>query len=567
MLEGPTAYNQRLYSSDNDSTRWRSASIGLAAAVGLAYYLTARFSVSLVFQPEGVAVFWPAAGISSGILIALGPRARWPVVAGVIGATVVTHLIIKDPLWAGVALGLCNAVEALVTAGLIQLYVGAAFNLVQLRHIISLLVAAVAGTVVSGIGGAVTYRLMRGPSAPMLETFQHWFTADVIGIIAGGPLVIGVVAVVRRPSPRSEVIEGALALVALAAITGFVISLPRERWETMMPITWLSPILLWLAARCRPAFSAAGAFIVSITIVSTAILGVGHFADPSFSNSDQVLGARVAILVVALSAYVLAALFAERRESAAELAQSNRMLERERDNKLINVQAITAAIAHETRQPLTAIVANANAAQRFLSKAPPDHDEVRVALGRITKDSHRTSEVFDAIGALFRKVDQVKQPVDINEIIVKLLQSLQGELKNRGVALRLEPTSQLPLVQGNRRQLEEVILNLIQNAFEAMDGTTDRGRQLRVATELRGRGAIAVAVQDSGSGIDPKQLDNIFTAFITTKSHGMGLGLALCRMIVEHHGGQLTASSDGKSGALFEFTLPVKTLAESGGYF
>ena len=134
---------------------WRNRA---PAAVGLAYFLAAALSVRLVLKPEGVAVFWPAAGLSSGLLIVLR-RARWPVLAGVIGATVATHIIIRDPLWAGIALGLCNGAEALVTAGLIQYYFGPGFNLARPRNVFSLLAAAVLGTSVSGIGGAVTYRV------------------------------------------------------------------------------------------------------------------------------------------------------------------------------------------------------------------------------------------------------------------------------------------------------------------------------------------------------------------------------------------------------------------------
>ena len=121
--------------------------------------------------------------------------------------------------------------------------------------------------------------------------------------------------------------------------------------------------------------------------------------------------------------------------------------------------------------------------------------------------------------------------------------------------------TELPaLVDGHRGQLREVILNLVNNALEAMDATTDRSRVLRVTTQLHGRDAIAVTVEDSGPGIDPQKLDGIFTAFLTTKSQGMGLGLAICSMIVEQHGGQLTASSDGKSGALFQFVLPTAAI-------
>src|SRR5262249_4028447 len=268
-------------------------------------------------------------------------------------------------------------VEALITAGLIQHYFGEGFRPVRLRHVISLLAAALAGTIVSGIGGAVTYRLMRGPSAPMLETWQHWFASDAIGIIAVAPLVIGLAAVVRRPSPRSEVIEGTLALVALAVVTGLIIPLPHEPWDCLLPTAWLFPILFWPAARCRPAFSAVGAFMVSMTIVWTTVLGIGFFADPSSPITERVMGAQASILVASLSAYVLAALFAERRESAAHLTRSYTRLKREQDNKLMNAQAIVAAIAHEVRQPLTRITAGGSAAQRFLKMVPPEHDKAQ----------------------------------------------------------------------------------------------------------------------------------------------------------------------------------------------
>ena len=542
--------------------RWLG-SIGLAAAVGLAYFLTAKFSVRLILEPSGVAVFWPAAGISSGILIALGPHARWPVLAGVMVATVATHLIINDPLWAGVALGLSNGAEALITAGLIHHYFGAGFNLVRVRHVVGLLAAAVVATTVSGVGGAVTYRLMRGASAPMLDSWQHWFASDFVGIIAVAPLVIGLAAVVRRPSPRSEVIEGTLGLLALALVTGLIISLPRGLWETVFPITWLFPVLAWLAARARPEFSAAGAFVVSITIVLTTILGMGHFGDPSHPISDRILGAQAGILVVTLSAYVLAALFAERRESAANLAHSNTMLERERDNKLLNAHALTAAIVHEVRQPLAAIAVNGSAALRFLGKTPPDLAEVRLALNNMISDTHRTSDVLDGIRALFGKSDQKTEQVEVNELILGVLQSSRKELQDHRVETRLELASELPLVESHRRQLEEVIFNLVHNAIEAMDATAVRDRVLRVRTELKGHDAITVAVRDSGPGIDPERLDSIFGAFFTTKPHGMGLGLAICRIIIEHHGGQLTASSDGKNGSLFQFVLPIKFACRS----
>jgi len=554
MPEGLGGQPQRS-AADALARRW-ARSVGLAAAVGATYFLAARLSVGLVLKPEGVAVFWPAAGISTGVLIALGPRSRWPVAAGVTVATIVIHQLIADPLWAGIALGLSNAAEAVITAALIERYFGTDFSIGRLRQVLGLLVAAIVGTAVSGIGGAVTYRLFSGPSAEMLTTWQHWFASDAIGIVIVAPLVIELASAVRQPPPRSERIDGAAALGALAVMTAIAIALPQEPWETVVPVAVLFPILMWITARCRPVFAAAAAFLVSTTVVSTAVLGLGHFGDSSLAFADRIPQAQAVILFVALGAYILAALFAERRDNEARLARANMMLERERDNKLMSAQAITGAIAHEVRQPLASIVSNASAALRWLERTPPDHGELRAALNRIQGESHRTSEVFDAIRALFRKSDQGRQRIDVNEIIGEVLQSLLGELKSHGVETRSELTG-LALVDGNRGQLREVVFNLVDNALEAMSTTTDQSRVLRVTTELRGRDAIAVTVADSGPGIAPQKLDSIFTAFLTTKSHGMGLGLAICRMIVEQHGGQLTASSDGKSGALFQFVLPA----------
>ena len=246
------------------------------------------------------------------------------------------------------------------------------------------------------------------------------------------------------------------------------------------------------------------------------------------------------------------------RQTELALREAIVTLERERDNRLLNIEAITASIAHEVRQPLGAIATNGNAARRFLDTAPPDLGEVRTILDKIISESRRASEVFDSISALFRKVDQNRLSVDVNKMILEVLQSLRGELKDYGVTARIELASELPLVGGHQGQLRLVIFNLFHNAIEAMDTMTNRDRVLQVRTNLHGRNAVIVSIEDSGPGIDPKQLNRIFDAFVTTKAHGMGLGLAICRMIVQRHGGQLSALSDGKKGAQFQFVLPIE---------
>jgi PAS domain S-box-containing protein len=255
----------------------------------------------------------------------------------------------------------------------------------------------------------------------------------------------------------------------------------------------------------------------------------------------------------------------DQKRNESTLRETIMTLERERENKLMSVDAIMASIAHEVRQPLAAIASNASAALRFSEKTPPDHDEVRAALKRIIADNRRADELFDSIPALFRRSGQTREPLDVNEVANEAVQSLRAKLREHEVETDTVFASGLPSVDGNRSQLQEVIVNLVHNAIEAMDATTDQRRIVRVRTEVRGGDVIVVAVEDSGPGFDPTQVDRIFDAFVTTKARGMGLGLAICRKIIESHGGQLSATSDGKNGARFQFVLPIASESIASG--
>jgi PAS domain S-box-containing protein len=247
------------------------------------------------------------------------------------------------------------------------------------------------------------------------------------------------------------------------------------------------------------------------------------------------------------------------RRTELALREAVVTLERERDSKLMNIEVVTASLAHEVRQPLAAIATNGAAALLFMEKVPPDLDEVRPLLNIMMGECHRVSEVFDTIRALFRRVDEKRELTAINEIIVDVLKSMREELADHGITTETELAPELQRIDGHRAQLRQVIFNLIHNAIESMDNTTDRARVLRLITMSHGPEAITVVVEDSGPGINPRRLDNIFDPFTTTKPNGMGLGLAICRMIVERHGGKLSALSDGKNGARFQLVLPVET--------
>ena len=175
----------------------------------------------------------------------------------------------------------------------------------------------------------------------------------------------------------------------------------------------------------------------------------------------------------------------------------------------------------------------------------------------MVNDSHRASQVFDNILALFGRAGSGYKPVDVNEVTLEVLRILDGELRDHSITTRTELMSERPLVMGHRGQLQEVLLNLVRNAIEAMNAVKDGSRELQVRTERHDSDQIVVAVEDSGPGIDPKNLDRIFDVFVSTKPQGIGLGLAICRMIIDRHGGQLSAWSGKKRGAVFQFILPT----------
>ncbi|HEY4406194.1 MAG TPA: ATP-binding protein [Xanthobacteraceae bacterium] len=216
---------------------------------------------------------------------------------------------------------------------------------------------------------------------------------------------------------------------------------------------------------------------------------------------------------------------------------------------------LTASIAHEVNQPLCAIAASAAASLRFLDREDPDLGEARGALRQIMMDSDRANEVIRRVRALANKADIQKVPLDINGVIEDVMIVFRHEALSHGVALRQELASALPKVVGDRVQLQQVIMNLLMNGMQATSSVTGRRHELRIRSLQHGPDQILVAVEDSGSGIETQDADRLFSAFFTTKPNGMGLGLSICRSIVEQHGGRIWATRNSRAGSTFQFTL------------
>ncbi len=235
-------------------------------------------------------------------------------------------------------------------------------------------------------------------------------------------------------------------------------------------------------------------------------------------------------------------------------------------NRITTMGQLTASIAHEVNQPIAAVVANAEAALRWVGMEPPNQQEVRQALERIARDGRRAGEVIAGIRALIAKTPPHKDRLDVNGMILEVIAMTRSEIHRHRVALRTQLAPDLPLVQGDRVQLQQVMLNLILNAVEALSEIGEESRDLLIRSEDgRGAGRVRVAVQDSGPGLNPQSRDHLFEAFYTTKpkGKGMGMGLTICRSIIEAHGGQLWATTNEPHGAVFQFTLPPEQVETS----
>jgi C4-dicarboxylate-specific signal transduction histidine kinase len=356
----------------------------------------------------------------------------------------------------------------------------------------------------------------------------------------------------------------AAALVA-AALEGVLLTAPYMPYPFLTLFIAAVMIAIWFGGL------APGLFAV---VLSSAAVGY-FFMVPAgaFSIYAEDLPYFVAFIIFALLA---AWLSSTRRARTAELEQSNAALRAEMaERKLAEAELrstqshlahaarvstmgeLVASIAHEINQPLTGVVTNAGACVRWLDAQPSDLEEARAALRRIVRDGERAGAVIRNLRALLKKADPHPTALDLDRVIEDVITVVQSEVRNQRVELRFEPAPDLPPVLADRIQLQQVVLNLMLNAIDAMSDIDPAQRRLRVGAEHSGPDHVCVSISDTGVGLLPSDLERIFDAFVTTKAGGLGMGLSISRSIIEAHGGRLWVESEPGRGATFRFTLPI----------
>ena len=268
----------------------------------------------------------------------------------------------------------------------------------------------------------------------------------------------------------------------------------------------------------------------------------------------QILLLSAAILVQA--AMIMVLLYEHRRRRVAEVTARTSMSELMQMNRIATAGELSASIAHEVNQPLTGISARASAAVRWLAKEPPDIEKVRNMLREIVNASDRAADIVSGVRAMFKKDSKERSAVDINKLSRTVLDIVRVELQKNGVELQTALSEGLPTVECDPVQLQQVILNLVMNAIEAMQAV--QPRVLRIESKFIAPHAVRVVVQDTGKGVDPLHLDRIFRPLVTTKERGMGMGLSICHSIIQSHGGRIWVEAAAPRGAIFQFELPSK---------
>jgi len=292
----------------------------------------------------------------------------------------------------------------------------------------------------------------------------------------------------------------------------------------------------------------------AIEIYLVAFPGLARFSGGWYAG--RVFGFVSGSLVLFVLLYEITTLYA--RLLRAVFAQR-----REREARLMTGDAVSASIAHEIKQPLSGMITNADAGLRWLDRTTPDLDKAKASFKLIISDGHRAGAVIESIRAIFKKDARNRTLLDINELVGDALALVGDELQKHRVSVQAEQNEQLPRVKGDRVQMQQVLLNLITNAIDSMVAK-DGSRVLCVRSEVHGGGGVIVSVADTGTGIGPQELERIFNPLFTTKSGGMGMGLSICRSIIEAHDGQLWVAPNKPEGAVFQFMLRADGAASAG---
>jgi signal transduction histidine kinase len=538
---------------------WRQALV-----VAVAYYLGAKVGFAFTFLPHPISTLWlPNSLLMAGLL--LTPASSWWLL---LAATLPAHLAAE--LQSGVPLAMVlgwfasNSTEALIGAACIRRFCDAPLRFDSFRDVgVFLVFGAFLAPLLSSFLDAALVTTIGWGEGPYWQLVRLRFLSNVLAALTVVPFVMtwatGGFGAIRKASPRRA--AEAAALVLCFAAVGFAIFDLHQPGSSSFHALLNAPLpfLLWAAVRFGPRGTAAAILL----LVLLAIWGATHGDGPFVNSSPEENARSVQLFLIAMSVPVLllAAALEERRKDA--ITQRRTELEaKEQRQQLTHLTRVallgqlSGALAHELNQPLTAILSNAQAAQHFLAADKIDPDELREILRDIVAEDQRAGEVIRRLRALFKKGETQFQLLDANDVVRETLDLAHGDMLTRNIAISTELSARLPAVTADRVQLQQVLLNLLLNASEAMSANPPGERELSISSQPLAGGGVQLSVSDRGPGIPEDRQTRLFEPFFTTKPQGLGLGLSISRSIVTAHGGRLWSTNNPVRGATFHVALP-----------
>src|SRR5262245_1803020 len=504
--------------------RIRALHIIELATIAFIYFWLVKLGLTLASINPSASPVWPATGFAMAILLLRGYRV-WPAIF--IGA-LLANVSSAGSNYTSAAIAIGNSLEGIVSTFFINRWSGGVRTFTTPAGIVKFALISTAATAISPAIGVSS--LSFGGYAEWAKfgpIFISWWLGDL-----AGALVVAPVLVLWADDPRTPASE-TIAIFVVAAGIGLIAFSPLiEQTVNRTPLAFLAVApLVWTALRRDPRDTATAALILAGFAVWGTSVGGGPFSWAGFNESFVLLV--MFIVSAAIPSLVLSAM-------AAELQNSHAMLERKVEERTHQLDLANLALTHEINQPLTAIVTRANAAVRWLRADKPNLEKAVVALEAIAAGGHRASDIIASVRAMFKNVAPEKASIDINQIVLTVLSIVRVELQKHDVELQTRLNEHLPTVHGDKVQCEQVVLNLVINAIEAMQSV--RPRVLKIQTDQTEASMVRVFIEDTGTGIDPSNLDQIFKPLFTTKATGMGMGLCVCRSVIDGHGGRIWAS-------------------------
>jgi signal transduction histidine kinase len=529
-----------------------------ALAVAVGYYFAARVGFAFTLQPHPISTLWPPNALLLAALLLAPTRAWWLLLGAALPAHLLAEMQSGVPAAMVFAWYASNCSEALIGAGLVRAVVPGALRLDSFRNAgVFLLCAAFAAPLLSSFLDAALVKLIGWGQGDYLDLVRRRFSANVLAQLTVAPLILtwaGFGLARLREVPPRRWLEAAVLFLGLLAASLVAFDLPLVDANAAPALFYAPlPFLVWAAVRLGPAGTAGALALLVVVTIWGAVGGLGPFAggDPQDTARDM----QLFLIAVAVPMLLLAVALEERGRVAHDAREQR--LQLTHLSRVAMLGQLSGGLAHELNQPLTAILSNAQAAQRFLARRELDREELAEILDDIIAADQRAGEVIRRLRALFMRGETEFQALDVSDLARGALGIVHGDLVMRGIEVAPQLAEGLPPVQGDRVELQQVLLNLLVNACDAMSAVAPEQRRLTVRTAPDENG-VRISVIDRGAGFPAEQYQELFQPFYTTKPQGLGLGLSISRSIVLSHRGRLWGTSVPGRGASFHIFLPAR---------